>query len=163
MVISEKMYHELNEQVNAELWSAYLYLSMSVWFSEQNLNGFAYWMNKQFQEEQEHAMKIINYVHERSGNITLKPIDKVKTSWNNPSEAFQDTYEHEQKVTSYIYKLMSSAIEIKDYATQNFLQWFVKEQVEEEDTALNLLETLKKVENIPSALIMLDKELGTRK
>lgn len=162
MIISEKINLELNEQINAEMWSAYLYLSMSVWFSENNLNGFAHWMHKQFEEEQEHAFKFITYIHERGGKVVLKKIDNVKTNWTNPTEIYQETYEHEKKVTSMIYKIMDSAIEQKDYATQNMLQWFIKEQVEEEGSALNILEILKKIEGNESALIMFDKEIGAR-
>jgi ferritin len=161
-MLNEKMQKELNEQVNAEFWSAYLYLSMSAWFTQQNLPGFANWMYIQFQEEQTHAAKIFRYIQNRGGVITLKPIKAVPAAWKTPSAAFQDTLKHEQTVTSYINQLMDTSIELKDYATQSFLKWFVDEQVEEETTANDILQTLLSVEKIPGALRMYDKEFESR-
>ena len=162
MKISEKMQNAINSQINAEFWSAYLYLSMSVWFEEQGLKGFSHWMKKQFDEEQQHALKFMHYVHERGGNIALKPIEKVRLEWESPADAFQHTYDHENVVTNLINELYKIAVETKDFASQNMLDWFIKEQVEEEATALEILETLRKLENNAAALIMLDKEMGQR-
>lgn len=161
-MINEKMQNELNDQINAEFWSAYLYLSMSSWFSDQNLPGFANWMYVQFQEEQSHAMKLFRYIQDRGGSVTLKPIDKVPTSWKSPSAAFEDTFRHEQEVTALINKLMDTAVELKDYATQSFLRWFIDEQVEEETTANDILQTLVAIETLPGALRVYDKEFETR-
>lgn len=161
-MINEKMQNEINEQINAEFWSAYLYLSMSAWFTNQNLPGFANWMYIQFQEEQTHAMKLFRYLQERGGSVTLKPIDKVETTWNSPSHAFQETLKHERVVTSLINNLMDTAVELKDYATQSFLNWYIDEQVEEEAAADEILQALLAIENHPSGLRMYDKELSNR-
>ena len=161
-MITDKMQNELNGQINAEFWSAYLYLSMSAWFSAQNLPGFANWMYAQFQEEQSHALKLLNYIHERGGTVTLQPIREVPTAWESPSEAFRHTLRHEQEVTALFNHLMDVAVELKDYATQNFLNWFIDEQVEEEATANDILLTLLDIEKKPGALRMVDKEFKTR-
>jgi ferritin len=162
MVMNEKMLKQLNEQINAEFWSAYLYLSMSSWFEAENLPGFAHWMYVQFQEEQEHAMKIFRYLNDRGCKVNLKSIDKVATSWKSPAMAFEDTLKHEKIVTGMIYSLMDTAIEVKDYATQSFLKWFVDEQVEEEATADSILQALKAVGDNQGALHILDKEFAGR-
>ena len=161
-MLHEKMQKELNEQINAEFWSAYLYLSMSAWFTEKNLPGFANWMYVQFQEEQSHAMKMFRYVQDRGGVVTLKPIAEVPVSWESPSAAFKDTLEHEQVVTSLINKLMDTAVEIKDYASQSFLKWYIDEQVEEEANADNILQILLSLETHSGALRIYDKEFETR-
>lgn len=160
--MNEKMFKQLNEQINAEFWSAYLYLSMSSWFEDQNLSGFAHWMHVQFQEEQEHAMKIFHYLNERGCKVELKPIAKVATSWKSPAAVFEDALKHEKVVTGMIYALMDTAVELKDYATQSFLKWFVDEQVEEESTADGILQTLKAVGDNIGALHILDKEFAGR-
>lgn len=161
-MLNEKMLNELNEQVNAEFWSAYLYLSMSAWFSDQNLPGLANWMYVQFQEEQSHAMKIFRYILDRRGKVTLKPIAEVKSNWNSPSDAFKDTLKHEQEVTALINRLMDTAVAVKDYATQSFLKWFIDEQIEEEATADEILQTLIPIETLPGALRVYDKEFESR-
>ena len=161
-MISKKMVKALNEQVNAELFSAYLYLSMEAHFKSLNLNGFANWMRVQTQEEISHAMKIYGFIDERGGRITLKAIEGPQTKWDSPPAVFKDVYKHEQKVTSLINDLVDLAIEEKDHATNTFLQWFVNEQVEEEATFQGLLDKLNLVRGKGDGLLMLDKELSTR-
>jgi len=161
-MISKKMEKALNEQVNAELFSAYLYLSMEAYFKSMNLNGFANWMRVQTQEEVAHAMKIYGFIDERGGRITLKAIDGPQTEWDSPLAVFKDIYKHEQKVTSLINNLVNLAIEEKDHATNTFLQWFVNEQVEEEASADQMVQQLKMMDKAPGGMFMLDRELGQR-
>ena len=152
----------LNEQVNAEMYSAYLYLSMEAYFKSLNLIGFANCMRVQTQEEMMHAMKIYEFIDERGGRITLKAIDGPQTKWDSPLAAFKAVYEHEQKVTGLINNLVNLAIEEKDHATNTFLQWFVNEQVEEESSADQMVQQLKMMENAPGGMFMLDREMGQR-
>lgn len=161
-MLSEKMQAALNEQINAELWSAYLYLSMSAYFAADGKPGFANWMNIQFKEEQDHAMKIFNFIISRGGKVTLKPIAEVKTSWNSPLDAYEDTLQHEQVVTGMINELYALAVEEKDYATQTMLSWFVNEQVEEEETAQGIIDALNMIKDNGFGIYTLDKELGAR-
>ncbi len=161
-MISKRMEQALNEQINAELWSAYLYLSMSVNFSVKGQPGFANWMGIQFKEEQDHALKFLNYLLSRGGTPSLKPIGEVKTAWENPLEAFEDTLAHEQKVTAMINELYSIASEEKDYATQSMLKWFIDEQVEEEETAQGIIDALKMIKDNGFGIYTLDKELASR-
>ena len=161
-MISKKMEKALNEQVNAELLSAYLYLSMEAYFKSLNLNGFANWMRVQTQEEVAHAMKIYGFIDERGGRITLKAIDGPQTKWDSPLTVFKDIYKHEQKVTSLINNLVNLAIEEKDHATNTFLQWFVNEQVEEEASADQVVQQLIMMEKAPGGMFMLDRELAQR-
>jgi ferritin len=161
-MIGKKMEKALNEQVNAEMYSAYLYLSMESWFKAQNLNGFANWMRVQTQEEMVHAMKIYDFIIERGGRVLLKTIEGPETKWDSPLAAFEAVNKHEQKVTSLINNLVDLAIEEKDHATNSFLQWFVNEQVEEEANADLLVKQLKLMENAPGGMFMLDKELAQR-
>jgi len=161
-MISKKVENELNKQINAELYSAYLYLAMSAWFESKNLKGFANWMRIQNQEETAHAMKFYDYVLERGGKITLKAIEMPKGSWKNVIEIFAETLKHEQYVTSLINNLMNVSLAEKDHAAANFLQWFVNEQVEEEANATDILEQLKMIEGKGPALFMLDRELKLR-
>jgi ferritin len=161
-MLSDKMQAELNTQVNAELYSSYLYVSMSACFESINLPGFAAWMRAQAQEEVIHAVKIFDYVVERGGRALLQPIDGPQTEWDSPLAAFQAAYAHEQKVTGLINDLVSLAEEEKDYATRSFLQWFVDEQVEEEASADAVVQKLLLVKDAPGGLFMLDGELGQR-
>ncbi|MCQ2280425.1 MAG: ferritin [Bacteroidales bacterium] len=161
-MINERMQKEINEQINAELWSGYLYLSMSSWFTQNNLPGFANWMYVQYQEEFTHAMKMYRYIHERGGVVTLKPIAAVDTDWKNGVAIFEQTLNHERKVTGLINALMDTAHEIRDYATINFLNWYIDEQVEEEANAEELLHKLQMIGNDQAALYNLDNELSTR-
>jgi ferritin len=161
-MISEKMEKTLNGQVNAELYSAYLYLSMESYFKSLNLNGFANWMRVQTQEEVSHAMKIYDFVNERGGRVILKAIDGPQTKWDSPLAAFEAVYTHEQKVTGLINDLVDLAIKEKDHATNSFLQWFVNEQVEEESSADEIVQQLKMMKDAPGGLFMFDRELGRR-
>jgi len=161
-MLSEKMQKMLNEQINKELWSAYLYLSMSAYFEEQNLPGFANWMRVQSQEEVTHGMKIFDYVNERGGRVLLQPISEVPSEWNDTKTIVEETLNHEKVVSQSIYKLVDLAIEEKDHATNNMLQWFIKEQVEEEASVDELLGKVEMTEGKPHAIMMIDKELAGR-
>ncbi len=161
-MISKKMEDALNEQVNAELYSSYLYLSMESYFKSQNVNGFANWMRIQTQEEVMHATKIYDFINERGGRVILKTIEGPPTEWDSTLAVFKAVYEHEQKVTGLINDLVDLAIKEKDHATNSFLQWFVNEQVEEESTADEIVQQLKMMENAPGGIFMFDRELGQR-
>jgi ferritin len=152
----------INGQINAELYSAYLYLSMSAYFESNNLPGFAQWMSVQANEEQEHAMKFFKYVLERGGKITLASIDAPPKEWKSPLDAFESVYKHELKVTGLIHKLVDLARSEKDVATENFLMWYVDEQVEEEAHSDAILQKLKLIKDSPNGLYMLDRELAAR-
>lgn len=162
MVIGKKMVENVNDQIQAELESAYLYLSMSAWLEERNLPGCAHWMRKQAGEEREHAMKLFGYLVSRGGRVELKEIAAPKLEWESATAVFAETLAHEQKVTERIYRMVSLAREEKDYATENLLAWYVNEQVEEEETASLILEKLKMLGESPISMSMLDKELGSR-
>jgi len=161
-MIKEKIQNALNKQLNAEMYSAYLYLSMSAYFESINLKGFANWMRIQTREEMVHAMKFYDYVNERGGRVTLAAIDAPPTQWDSPLAVFEHTYMHEQKVTGLINDLVNLAISETDHATNNFLQWFVAEQVEEESSADEIVQKLKLVGGDSGGLFMLDQELGQR-
>jgi ferritin len=161
-MVGTKMHDALNRQVNAELYSAYLYLSMSAYFESINLTGFSNWMRIQAQEEMTHALKIYDYIHETNGNVTLTAIDAPQNQWQSPLDAFEHVFKHEQKVTGLINDLVNLAGTEKDYATNNFLQWFVAEQVEEESSANAIVQKLKLLGDAHGAIFMLDQELGTR-
>jgi len=161
-MINKKLETALNEQINAEFYSAFLYLSMSAYLDTINFAGFANWMLVQFQEEQFHAKKMFDYLIERGGKVTLTEIAAPPVQWDGPIAIFQATLEHEQMVTRRINDLVYLARDERDNAVEVFLQWFVSEQVEEEDTAETLLGQLKIAESSPHALLMLDRELATR-
>jgi ferritin len=161
-MLSEKMQQALNDQINAELYSSYLYLSMQAYFESVNLHGFANWMKAQTQEELMHAVKIYDFVNERNGRVLLKAIDKPPTDWKSPLDVFEQVFKHEQKVTALINNLVNRAADEKDHATVSFLQWFVNEQVEEEASADAVRQQLKLMEAAPGGLFMLDKELAQR-
>ena len=152
----------LNEQINKELYSSYLYLSMAAYAESINLKGFAIWLKAQASEEVEHAMKIFNFIVERGGRVILKAIDTPPMEWTSPLTLFEHVYEHETKVTEMIYNLVKLAKEENDYATEVFLQWFVEEQVEEESSADEIVQQLKLVGAKGQALLMIDKALGVR-
>ena len=153
----------INAQINAELWSAYLYLSMGTNFRAKGLDGVANWFEVQFKEEQEHAMILYKYMQSRGARVVLAPIAAVQTEWATPLEAFEDTLLHEKKVTAMIHNINKMAIEANDYATQNRMAWFIDEQVEEEDEAQKLVDAFKIIEGEKVGMFMLDKELGNRK
>ncbi|MBP1616819.1 MAG: hypothetical protein H6Q14_646 [Bacteroidetes bacterium] len=162
-MLSKKVEEALNAQINAEFWSAYLYLSISVHFESDGKPGFAKWFKAQFHEEQGHASKLIDYVITRGGKVTLAPIKEVPTSWDSPLQAFEDTLKHEQIVTGYINKLVALTREESDYATESFLKWYIDEQVEEESTATAIIDALKGINGNGLGIFFLDKELGGRK
>ena len=161
-MLPEKIEKALNEQLNAEMYSAYLYLAMSAYFEDVNLRGFANWMRVQFQEEQVHALKFYDFINERGGRVMLKAIEPPPIEWDTPLAAFEATYQHEQKVTGLINNLVDLALEAHDHATYTFLQWFVTEQVEEEDSAHEVVQKIKLVGDAQGGLFMLDRELGQR-
>jgi len=161
-MLSKKMEKALNEQLNAELYSAYLYLAMAAWFESQNLPGFAAWMRIQHREETTHAMKFFKFVAERRGRVVLKVIEEPAKDWKSPLAAFEAAFEHEQYITGRIGDLVNLAVEEKDHATNAFLQWFVNEQVEEEATADSIVQKLRMAEKAPGAMLMMDHELGER-
>ena len=156
------MEEAINAQINAELWSAYLYLSMSSHFAREANPGFANWFLVQFKEEQDHAMKFINYLIARGNKVELKAIDKVQVSWKSQLEAFEDTLKHEKVVTSLINNLVKIAREENDYATEAMLQWYINEQVEEEENAQTIIDNLKMIKDSGLGIYMLDKELAAR-
>lgn len=161
-MLSTKLQDALNAQVNAEFWSAYLYLSMSVDAAAKGHKGVANWFSIQFKEEQAHAQILMNYIQSRGGRIVLAPIAEVKTEWASPLEAFRDTLEHEKKVTALIDNLCRIAHEEKDFASLNMLTWFVSEQVEEEESAAEIIASLEQVDDSKLGLYMIDKELAAR-
>jgi ferritin len=161
-MISQKMQDAFNKQINEEMYSSYLYLSMAAYFEAITLSGFAHWMRTQAQEEMFHAMKFFNHIVERGGEVELTTIKEPKKKWNSPLNVFEDALQHEQYITGCIHKLMDLAIEQKDYAGQNLLKWFVDEQVEEEDNATDILEKLKRIGSNDALLLMQDLEMVKR-
>lgn len=161
-MISEKIQDALNKQIVAELYSSYLYLSMSAYFESINLKGFAHWMRCQVQEEIVHAMKFYAFVNDRGGTVRLAGIDGPPTTWASPLAAFQDAYAHEQKVTRMINNLVDLAIAERDHASNAFLQWFVTEQVEEEASADEVVRKIHLAGDQGGGIFMLDRELATR-
>jgi len=162
-MLSKKIENAINKQINAELWSAYLYLSMSAYFESINLGGFATWMRVQAQEEVSHAMKFYNHIIERRGRVLVSAVAAVPTSWKSPLHAFDEAFKHEQKVTAMIENLANIATTEKDYAATSMLKWFHDEQVEEELQTDTIVQKLKMVEKSTGGLFMLDRELGKRK
>ncbi len=161
-MLNKKVEEALNAQINAEMWSAYLYLSMAAFCHSQGNSGLGKWFEVQFQEEQDHAKILYNYIISRGGNVTLTAIESVPTTWNSILEVFESTLEHEQKVTSLINNLFALTTAENDYATQSMLKWFIDEQVEEEETAQTIIDNLKMIKDNGYGLYMLDKELGAR-
>ncbi|MDC7223226.1 MAG: ferritin [Spirochaetales bacterium] len=162
MSIDKKMEDAINEQINAEMHSAYLYLSMATWFEEKNLGGFAHWMKGQYMEETMHAMKMYNFLTERGGRVLLKPIKEVDTDWADQIAVFEQVAAHEALVTSLINKLVRLSRELDDYASESFFMWFVDEQVEEEATADEILQKLKMIKDDPTGTFQMDTELSAR-
>jgi len=161
-ILTPKMEHALNKQVNAELWSAYLYLSMSYNMKAKGWIGISKWFYAQAQEEFTHAKHIMDYIVSVDGKVNLMPIEEVQLSWNSPKDAFENTLMHEKIVTEKFHELMDLAIELKDYASQAMIRCFIKEQVEEEDTARGYLQILKLIDGEKTALYLFDKELAAR-
>ena len=161
-MLNKKVEEAINAQINAEMWSAYLYLSMSAYFHANGNPGFANWYEVQFKEEQDHAMIMFNYVVSRGGVVKLQAIDAVPTEWESTLNVVEETLKHEQKVTSLINDLYKVASEENDFATKSMLKWFIDEQVEEEENAQTIIDNLKMIKDNGYGLYMLDKELGAR-
>lgn len=161
-MLNKKMEEALNAQINAEMWSAYLYLSMSAYCQDKGYAGMGNWFAVQFKEEQDHAQTLFNYVVSRGGRVKLAPISAVETEWPTLLAVFENTLAHEQKVTAMINNLYALATDEKDYATQSMLKWFIDEQVEEEENAQNIINSLKMIKDNGYGLYMLDKELAAR-
>lgn len=160
--MNEKLEKAFCVQINKELYSAYLYLAMQAYFKEINLDGFANWMYVQVQEELAHAMGMYNYVFERGGKVELMSIEKPEYSFSSPLNVFEEVLKHEKYVTSLINDLAFVAEEVRDRAAMSLLDWYIKEQVEEEANVSNVLGNLKLAQNDPRALLLLDRELATR-
>lgn len=161
-MISQKMQDALNNQINEELFSAYLYYAMSAYFHDINLNGFAQWMKAQAVEEMGHAARFFNHVIDRDGRVDLKAIKKPQKEWKSPLAAFQAAYEHECYISGKIHDLVSIAEKEKDRAVRPMLEWFVEEQVEEEASAKEIMDQLKLMGDSNSVMFMLDRELNQR-
>jgi len=161
-MLTEKMQSALNDQINMEFASAHIYLGMEAYFESIDLPGAASWMRAQFQEEEIHAFKLFDYVHERDGDVELAAIEAPAMSYDSPLAAFEAALGHERKVSASIHGLVDLAIAEKDHPTQSFLKWFVDEQVEEEATASAIVKQLKLVGNQGHSLFMVDRELGQR-
>ncbi len=161
-MLNERMEKALNEQVQAEFFSAYLYLSISAHFETLNLAGFAHWTRLQYEEERGHALKLFDYINERGGNAKLQAIDQPAHDWDSPLAAFTEILSHERMITERINNLVNIAIEVSDHATVAMLQWFVSEQVEEEAQADQNVQELTLIKDSPSGLFMLNRELKLR-
>jgi len=161
-MISEKMQKALNDQINAEFFSAYLYLAMAAYFEEKNLPGFAHWMEVQYEEESMHARKIYRYVVDRGGRVHLKTLETPQEEWDSPLSAFEAAYKHEQYITGRINDLVKLASELGDFTTQSFLQWYLNEQVEEEANVDEIVQSIHLMDNDKRSLFLLDRELKQR-
>lgn len=161
-MLSSNLYKAINEQINAEMWSAYLYLSMSMDCQAKGYNGIANWFYVQFQEEQAHARIFMNYLNSVDAKVELLPIAEVRTSWDSVLDMFKQTLEHEKKVTAMINNIAAIANADKDYAAINRINWFVDEQVEEEESAREMITTFEAVEGNKYGMYMIDKELAAR-
>jgi len=161
-MISDKMQKELNDQINAEIFSSYLYLSMAAYCESEDWHGFAAWMRIQSGEEYGHAMKIFKYVIEVEGKVSLEAIEKPKSVWESPKQAFEEAHKHELYITDRIHKLVTLAIQEKDYATNLFLNYFVNEQVEEVSTVSQIVHKFNLVGDNKTSIFLLDRELGVR-
>jgi ferritin len=161
-MIGKAMQDAMNEQINREIFSSYLYLSMAAHFEEKNLAGFAHWMRTQADEEREHAMKFYDFILDRGGKVALKAIAAPKAEWGSNLEAFQEAADHEAKISASIHALYELAAQEKDYPAQVMLQWFITEQVEEEKNAGEIVASLKLIEERGTAVLMLDHRLAKR-
>jgi ferritin len=162
-MLGKAMQDAINEQIKNELYSAYLYLAMAAYSGANSLPGFAHWLRVQSDEEVAHAMKFFDFVNERGGRVVLHAIDQPPVEFESPVEIFEQTLNHERKVTGMIHHLYELALEEKDYPAQVMLHWFIDEQVEEESNATQILDTLKMIGDKGQALVMLDRELAKRR
>jgi ferritin len=161
-MITQRLHSAINAQINAELWSAYLYLAMSLDAESKGYKGFANWFYVQFQEEQAHARIFMNYLNSRDAKVDLLPIDPVPATWDSVLDMFRQTLEHEKKVTSLINNLAAIANEDRDFASINRLNWFIDEQVEEEESARDMITAVEAVEDNKYGMYQLDKEQAAR-
>jgi ferritin len=161
-MLSNKMQKALNDQIQAEMASSYIYLAMSNWFKSQNLEGFAGWLSMQASEEHGHAMKIYNYIHDRGGEVAFQTLEAPQKSWKSAMAAFQDVLKHEQYITGRINDLCAIADAENDNASRVMLNWFVDEQVEEEASAQSVVDKLQLLDKHPGGVYLLDKEMGGR-
>lgn len=161
-MISEKIQTAFNEQIKHELDSDYLYLSMAAWFKSNGWDGMSHWMTLQAKEEYGHAMRFYDHINERNGRVTLLGIDKPRSEWASPLQAFQEAYKHEQEITAKINNLVKLSNEQGDYAALSFLNWFVNEQIEEEASTLKGAQMLERAGTSGAGLLMLDKQFGKR-
>lgn len=161
-MFSQELQDAMNNQINKELYSGYIYLSMAAYFDAINLPGFAHWMRLQALEEQEHALKFYTFMNDRGGRVVLEAIEQPPVEFESAVDVFERTLEHERKVTAMINDLYDLALQEDDYASQVFLQWFITEQVEEEASAAEILETLHMIGDRGHALVMMDRQLGSR-
>lgn len=161
-MFSQQVQNAINDQINAELYSAYVYLSMSAYFEAQNLSGFAHWMRLQYQEETQHALKLFDYMNDRGGAIALKAVDAPPAGSGSALDIFEKTLAHEQKVTGLIHSLYKLAVDEGDYPTQVLLQWYIDEQVEEEKNATAAVANLRLAGDSGPGLLLLDREMGGR-
>ena len=160
--MNKKIEDAFNDHLNAEFFSSYLYLSMANYFTARNLEGMASWMQIQTEEERLHGVKFLDFINDRGGRVILKQIDQPEVEWSSPLAAFQEAYEHEILISRKIDKLIDLAIAESDHASNTFLQWFVTEQVEEEATALAIVEKLKLIGDNPTGMLIVDQQLGQR-
>ncbi|MFO8062021.1 MAG: ferritin [bacterium] len=161
-MMEKKLIEQINEQINKELYSEYYYVSMAAYFKDKGLDGFANFFIVQAREEHFHAMKFFNYIYERGGSVVLDEIKKPPSDFADAEDIFKKALEHEQFVTKSINGLMKTAKELNDYASESFLQWYIDEQVEEEDSMQTLLDKVAMIKNSPNGLLMMDKELAGR-
>ncbi len=161
-MISKTMQDAIDVHIQVEMYSANLYLSMSAYCESINFKGFAHWLRVQSQEEMHHAMKFFDYLTDRGGRVLLGAIEQPPQEFKSPRDVFEQTLEHEKKITAKIYRLYEMAMSEKDYATQSMLQWFISEQVEEEARASEIVEKLRMIGESSNAIFMVDKEVGKR-
>ncbi|MBK7350390.1 MAG: ferritin [Gemmatimonadetes bacterium] len=162
MTPSKGLQQAMNDQIRKEFESAYIYLSMAAWMEDQNLPGFAAWLRLQAREESTHAMKIFDHLIDRGCRVELQPLAGPPTDFKSSLHIFQEVKKHEEKVTKSINDLYGLALDDRDYASQVFIQWFITEQVEEEKNSSQVLESVRRVGDNQAALVMLDRELGSR-
>lgn len=162
IMFTKRLQNAINDQINAEFYSAYLYLSMSAYLESKDLPGFAHWMRIQYEEEAIHALKFFDFLNDRGARVILSAIDSPPAEFGDVEDVFANVLSHEQKVTSLIHNLYALALEEGDYPTQSLLQWFIDEQVEEEKNASDVLARIRMVKDYPPGILMLDQELGSR-
>ena len=160
--MNKAIFKALNDQINREFFSAYQYRAMSSFFESLGYKGFANWMAHQAQEEMMHFQKMVNYIHLIDGDVVLQAVDKPKQSWKSPIDVFEDSLKQERMITKHIHQLVDLSIQYNDHSTRHFLQWFVDEQVEEEDSVQSILKRFELSGNHPASLLMMDQELGKR-